>query len=269
MAKLKLKQFEDSDPLDDDRTAERLKKLQAKLQEIQAVYLTCKLRAVIVFEGWDASGKGGCIRRLTDGLDQRFIEVHPISAPDSNEREQHYLQRFWSRLPQSGELTIFDRSWYGRVLVERVEGYCDRAAWKRAYGEINDFEQTLVDNGTRVLKFFLHITQAEQDRRLLERLAHPWKRWKTGLDDYRNRARRADYLDAMHDMFERTSTKTAPWHVIAANDKNRARVRVLELAVKALAKGVPLEAAPLDPALLEAARAALGAEKVDAALKPK
>ncbi len=269
MAKLRLKHFEKTKLLEASRCDAKLEKLQTKMQEIQAIYLSHKARAVIVFEGWDAAGKGGVIRRLIEGLDQRFIEVHPISAPNSIEREQHYLQRFWSHMPQNGELTIFDRSWYGRVLVERVEGYCDKAAWKRSYDEINAFEKTLCENGTRCIKFFLHITQEEQDRRLLDRLAHPWKRWKTGLDDYRNRARRADYIDAMHDMFDKTSTKAAPWHIIAADDKNAARVAVLEIAVKALAKNLPLAEPHLDPALLDIAKQALGADKVVAALKAK
>jgi AMP-polyphosphate phosphotransferase len=269
MAKLRLRHFESANPLNDVLYAAKLKKLQTKMQEIQAIYLSHKARAVIVIEGWDAAGKGGVIRRLTDGLDQRFIEVHPITAPNGVEREQHYLQRFWNHMPQNGELTIFDRSWYGRVLVERVEGFCDKAAWKRAYDEINANEQTLVDNGTCVIKFFLHISQEEQDRRLLDRLAHPWKRWKTGLDDYRNRARREDYVDAMHEMFDRTSTKAAPWHIIAADDKNAACIAVLEIAVKALAKGRTLDEPALDPALLETAIQALGADRVNEALKAK
>ncbi len=269
MTKLRLKHFEKTAPLEASRYAARLEKLQAKMLEIQAIYLSHKLRAVIVFEGWDAAGKGGAIRHLIEGLDQRFIEVQSISAPNSIEREQHYLQRFWNHLPQNGELTIFDRSWYGRVLVERVEGYCDKAAWKRGYDEINTFEKTLIDNGTRCIKFFLHITQEEQDRRLLDRLAHPWKRWKTGLDDYRNRARRADYIDAMHDMFDKTSTKAVPWHIIAADNKNAARVAVLEIAVKALTKNLPINEPSLDPALLDVAKQALGADTVIQALKTK
>jgi AMP-polyphosphate phosphotransferase len=267
MAKLRLKQFEAAQPLDDAAYAARLKKLQRKMQEIQAVYLSRGERAVIMIEGWDAAGKGGCIKRLTEGLDQRFVEVHPIAAPSSEERSQHYLQRFWSRLPGGGELSIFDRSWYGRVLVERVEGFCDKAAWKRAYDEINDFESALVANGIRLVKLFLHITQGEQDKRLLERLGHPWKRWKTGQEDYRNRARRADYVDAIHDMFDRTHSKPTPWHVIAADDKNAARVAVLEIACKALSKGISLEEPGLDPALLELATKAFGKAKVAAALK--
>jgi AMP-polyphosphate phosphotransferase len=268
MAKLRLKQFETAALLDDAAYVAQLKKLQRKMQEIQAIYLSHGERAVIMFEGWDASGKGGCIKRLTEGLDQRFVEVHPISAPSSEERAQHYLQRFWSVMPGSGALAIFDRSWYGRVLVERVEGYCDKADWKRAYEEINAFEMTLVDNGIRLVKIFLHITQEEQDTRLLERLVHPWKRWKTGLDDYRNRARRAEYIDAMHDMFDHTDSKAAPWHVVAANDKNAARIRVLEIACKRLSKAIRLDEPALDPALLDVAAKALGKAKVAAALKP-
>ncbi len=268
MAKLRLKQFESADVLEDAAYEARLEKLQRRMQEIQAIYLSRGVRAVIAVEGWDASGKGGCIKRLTEGLDQRFVEVNPIAAPNGEERRQHYLQRFWTRMPVSGELAIFDRSWYGRVLVERVEGFCNKAAWKRAYAEINDFERTLVDNDIRLVKIFLHITQEEQDKRLLERLALPWKRWKTGLDDYRNRARRADYVDAMHDMFDQTSTKAAPWHVVAANDKNAARIAVLEIACKRLAKGIELGEPALDPALLETATKVFGKARVAAALKP-
>jgi AMP-polyphosphate phosphotransferase len=269
MTKLRLKHFEKVAPLESAAYGVKLKKLQAKMQKIQASYLSHKVSAVIVFEGWDAAGKGGAIRHLTDGLDQRFIEVHPIAAPNSIERKQHYLQRFWGHLPQNGELTIFDRSWYGRVLVERVEGYCDKAAWKRGYDEINAFEQTLCDNDIRCIKIFMHITQAEQDRRLLDRLANPWKRWKTGMDDYRNRARRTDYMDAMHDMFDKTSTKVAPWHIIAADDKYAARIAVLETVIKALAKNLPLDEPPLDPALVETAKQALGQKEVAQALKRK
>ena len=266
MPKLRLKDYEKAEPLSDAAYARDLKTLHTRLREIQAIYLSHNERAVILFEGWDASGKGGCIQRIVEPLDQRFVEVFPIAAPEGPEKSQHYLQRFWRRLPRGGEVSIFDRSWYGRVLVERVEGFCSKADWKRAYDEINDFERALTDDGIRVIKLFLHISQAEQDKRLLERLANPWKRWKTGLDDYRNRARREDYLDALEDMFEKTSTKAAPWHIVDAGDKNAARIAGLSIVTKRLARGVKLDEPALDESLRSAAEAALGKDKVAAAL---
>jgi AMP-polyphosphate phosphotransferase len=224
-----------------------LKALESRLQRIQAAHIIHGKSAIIAFEGWDASGKGGAIQRLTSVWDPRWYEVWPISAPTEEERVRHFLWRFWKRLPGAGEINIFDRTWYGRVLVERVEGFCTERDWKRAYDEINEFEAQQKDNGVTVVKLFMHITQGEQDRRFADRLDDPWKRWKTGKDDYRNRAKRADYLKAYHAMFERTDTRWAPWKVIDANDKKAARIAVLTYVADRLEAAVdmtPLEADP-------------------------
>jgi AMP-polyphosphate phosphotransferase len=235
-----------------------LKALQARLARLQVAHLCHKRRAVIVFEGWDAAGKGGAIKRLTAEWDPRYFEVFPIAAPSAEERARHFLWRFWTRLPAAGNIAVFDRSWYGRVLVERVEGFASEPEWRRGYDEINEFEAQQADSGTTIIKLFLHITQKEQDKRLRERLEDPWKRWKTGLDDYRNRARRQDYLEAMAEMFRRTDTRWAPWVAIDANDKKAARIAALKAVADRLEAFVPLEPPPLDPELARVAKAALG-----------
>src|SRR6516225_2457531 len=197
----------------------RLKSMQSVMQSIQQTYLGTRERAVIVLEGWDTAGKGGIVRRLGWALDPRSFKVHPIAAPDEHERAQHYLQRFWRRLPGKGQIVAFDRSWYGRVLVERVEGLASNQEWRRAYREINEFERMLIDSGIRLVKLFLHITPDEQIRRFRGRLADPLKRWKLSYEDFRNRARWSDYEAAIEDMMEKTATKGAPWHLIPANNK--------------------------------------------------
>lgn len=237
---------------------EALKAAQERLSHVQAACIANNARAVLVFEGWDAAGKGGAISRLTSELDPRYFEVWPIAAPTQEEQERHFLWRFWRRLPGTGDLNIFDRSWYGRVLVERVEGYCSEAEWKRGYDEINEFEAQQKDSGTAIVKLFLHITQEEQDKRLAKRLDHPWKRWKTGVDDFRNRARRDDYLAAMHEMFARTDTRWAPWKVIDANNKKAARIAVFDHVIKALEKHVSMEPPAADPEVVRLAGEAFG-----------
>ncbi len=209
-------------------------------------------RAVIVFEGWDAAGKGGAIRRLTARLDPRGYKVWPIGAPDAAEQGRHYLYRFWTRLPEPGAIAIFDRSWYGRVLVERVEGLISDAAWRRAYDEINEFEHLLTADGVRMVKIFLHISPGEQLRRFRERLDDPIKRWKLTPEDLRNRRRVDEYTTAYHDMFERTSTRAAPWRAIAGDDKRTARVEVMEIIAKRLSRNLSLAPAPVDPAITRA-----------------
>lgn len=235
-----------------------LAKLQERLSRIHFAHIVHKRRAIIVFEGWDAAGKGGIIQRLTAEWDPRYFEVWPISAPTPEELSHHYLWRFWKRLPAQHNIAIFDRSWYGRVLVERVEGYASKAEWKRAYAEINDFEAQQIATGATLVKVFVHVTQDEQDKRLKDRLAHPWKRWKTGLDDYRNRAKRGEYLEAMAEMFKRTDTKHAPWIVIAGNDKKSARIAALTAIADALEAQVDMTPPPLDPEVERVAREALG-----------
>ncbi|MBY0520737.1 MAG: polyphosphate kinase [Sphingomonas sp.] len=232
--------------------------LQERLARIQVAHICHGRRAIVMFEGWDAAGKGGAIQRLTSRWDPRYYEVHPISAPTPEEKGRHFLWRFWTRLPMDGDIAVFDRSWYGRVLVERVEGFASEADWKRGYDEINEFEAQQADSATTIVKLFLHITQAEQDKRLKERLDDPWKRWKTGLEDYRNRSHRAAYLDAMHDMFKRTDTRWAPWTVIDGNDKKSARIAALTAIADRLEAHVSMEPPGVDPALEKVANKALG-----------
>jgi AMP-polyphosphate phosphotransferase len=255
---IKLKNFESDAKYDGDYDVDLLA-LQERLSRIQTAYIIHGKSAIIAFEGWDASGKGGAISRLTSGWDPRWFEVWPISAPSDEERVRHFLWRFWKRLPGRGEINIFDRTWYGRVLVERVEGFCSEADWNRGFDEINEFEAQQRDNGVTLIKLFLHITQEEQDERFRERLENPWKRWKTGKDDYRNRARRADYLKAYDDMFERSDTRWAPWTVIDGNNKKAARIAALTAIADSLEKGVSMKPLPADPEILALAEEALGA----------
>ena len=193
---------------------------------------------VLVFEGWDAAGKGGAIRRVTAGLDGRLYRVISSAAPTDEELAQHYLWRFWRHLPRAGHFAIFDRSWYGRVLVERVEGYASEDEWRRAYAEINAFEEQVVEHGTVLLKFFVHIDPAEQDKRFEERLKIPYKRHKLTEEDLRNRDRWHDYEIAVNDMVERTSTPIAPWVLVEAEDKRYARVKVLESVCESLERAL-------------------------------
>jgi polyphosphate:AMP phosphotransferase len=187
-----------------------------------------KRSLVVVFEGSDAAGKGGAIRRLVSAIDARQYQIIPIAAPTSEERVQPYLWRFWRHLPRTGRVAIFDRSWYGRVLVERVEGFCTEADWLRAYAEINDFEHQLTDAGVVVIKFWLQISADEQLRRFEERQAMDFKRFKITDEDWRNREKWDGYVTAVCDMVDRTSTGLAPWTLVEANDKNFARVKVLQ-----------------------------------------
>lgn len=257
MSKLRLKNFEcatEIDRADDDR---RLTGLQHRLEQIQAAYITQGRRGIVAVEGWDASGKGGLIKRMTATTDPRFTKVWSIGAPTDVERNEHYLERFWRRLPGKREWAVFDRTWYGRVLVERVDKMTPKPAWQRAYDEINAFEAMQLDDGARIVKLFLHTTQKEQDRRLRDRLENPWKRWKTGLDDYHNRSMRAEYTKAYHDMFDRTSTAAAPWTVIAADDKRAARIAGIEAVAAGLSAGVDLTYQPVAPELRAVAEKAL------------
>ncbi len=204
-----------------------LEKQQAGLARLGRRAREDGVSCVVVLEGWDAAGKGGAIRRITRALDVREYRVVPIAAPSPQEQAQHYLWRFWQQLPAAGQMTIFDRSWYGRVLVERVEGLARPDEWQRAYDEILEFENQLLEHGTVLLKFWLHIDADEQRDRFAQRETTPYKKYRIGADDYRNRARRADYVTAANEMIARTSTRTAPWRLIPANDKRYARVAVL------------------------------------------
>lgn len=235
-----------------------LESLQEQVMHVQQAYWHSKRRAILVFEGWDAAGKGGAIRRLTETLDPRGAHVWPIAAPLPQEQGKHYLWRFWQRLPEPGTFAIFDRSWYGRVLVERVEGFAKPSEWQRAYDEINEFERLLIDDGVRIVKLFLHISEDEQRRRFRERLHNPYKRWKLTSEDLRNRARRPQYELATNQMFDRTHTKHAPWHVIPADAKWYARVEVLRQVVARLSEGVDISPPTLDEAFLREAETLLG-----------
>jgi polyphosphate kinase 2 (PPK2 family) len=192
----------------------------------------------VVLEGWDASGKGGAIKRLVAKLDPRHVRVKQYSAPTPDELRHHWLWRFWPALPGWGGMAILDRSWYGRVLVERVEGYASPAEWRRAYGEINDFEKMLADEGAVLVKLWLHITDAEQLRRFEARRDDPLKAYKLTDDDWRNRAKRDAYCAAIEEMLERTGTEWAPWHVVEGDSKRFARVKVLETVIEAAQDGL-------------------------------
>lgn len=262
MAKLRLEDFEGNPDMDRLDYEARLAALQHQLELIQAAYINQGRTAIIALEGWDAAGKGGLITRMVGPLDHRYTKVWSISAPTKQEAEHHYLWRFWQRLPGAREIAVFDRTWYGRVLIERIDGFAASDVWARAYDEINAFEALLAADGMRIVKLFLHITQEEQDKRLEERLETPWKRWKTGVDDYHNRSRRAAYWDAYHDMFDKTSTKVAPWTVIASNDKKTSRINGLLKVIDILGKDVDLTYPPVDPELRKIAEKALG-KKLD------
>ncbi len=212
----------------------RLRKVQRRLGRLAWQAREVGLNTVAVFEGWDAAGKGGAIRRLTFALDPRLYQVIAVAAPTDEERAHHYLWRFWRQIPRGGCFTIYDRSWYGRVLVERVEGFARPAEWRRAYREINEFEDQLAEFGTVVLKFWLHLSPDEQLARFREREQTPWKMHKITDEDWRNRERWDDYAQAVHEMVMRTNTPACPWHLVPANDKKYARIEVLETTAQAI-----------------------------------
>ena len=211
-----------------------LAKYQADLGQLARRAIKQKHSTIILMEGWDAGGKGGLIRRIIPPLDARHYRIIPIAAPTDEERAHHYLWRFWRHIPRAGDFTIYDRSWYGRVLVERIEGFTHQEDWMRAYTEINDFEEQLTLHGIALIKFWLHITPEEQLRRFKEREQIPYKQYKITEEDYRNRERWEAYEHAVNDMVERTSTEYAPWHLIEGNDKRYARVKALQLVCERL-----------------------------------
>jgi polyphosphate:AMP phosphotransferase len=214
--------------LSDARFKADLAEQQGRLNLLQRQARQRSVSTVVVFEGWDASGKGGAIRRLTRALDARDYDVVPVAAPTDEERAHHYLWRFWRHLSRAGRMVIFDRSWYGRVLVERVEGLATEAEYMRAYREITHFEEQLEAHGILIVKFWIHISKDEQLRRFRSRSRTSFKRWKISSEDWRNRAKWMDYTVAVNDMVARTSTRIAPWTLIEGNDKNFARVKILE-----------------------------------------
>jgi polyphosphate:AMP phosphotransferase len=220
--------------LTDKEYDKQLELWQSKLNGLLRTSKFQKRSVVLAFEGWDAAGKGGAIRRVTTAIDARRYQVIPIAAPTDEERARPYLWRFWKHMPACGHFTVFDRTWYGRVLVERVEHLADEAAWQRAYSEINEFEEQLVEAGTVVVKLWLHIDADEQERRFKERQKTGFKRYKITDEDWRNRKKRPAYEVAVCDMVERTSTELAPWTLVEANDKRFARVKVLKTVVSAI-----------------------------------
>ena len=257
MSKIDLSDFESGEKYAGDYSKD-LKAIQERLAHIHFRHIIHGVRSIIVFEGWDASGKGGAISRMKSEWDPRYFQVHPIGAPTKEEKDRHFLWRFWKRLPGSREIAVFDRSWYGRVLVERVEELATQAEWKRGFDEINEFEAQQIDSGTGIVKIFLHITQEEQDRRFADRLDNPFKRWKLSAEDFRNRAKRDEYLAAYQDMFTYTDTRWAPWKVIDGNNKKASRMAALTHIADALDARLPAELPDADPALIELAAATFG-----------
>lgn len=243
---------------DENHYRQLLARWQSIMSELAIAVYHHRRQVVIVFEGWDAAGKGGAIRRLTEKLDPRSHRVHPIGKPSDTEAMQHYLQRFWQRLPDKGQIAIFDRSWYGRVLVERVEGLASPEQWKRGYSEINAFEKILTDSGMTVIKLFLHISQKEQHKRFLERLDNPRKNWKLTPDDLRNREKHDQYWQAIEAMFRHTHTQSAPWHLIAGEHKWYARTRVLETVCQQIKATGPSDIPRLSPVEIAEAKRLLG-----------
>jgi polyphosphate:AMP phosphotransferase len=221
-----------------------LKRYQAKLNKLQRQAHEKKLSTILVFEGPDAAGKGGAIRRMTAALDARHYQVLPIAAPTDEEKAQHYLWRFWRRLPRGGRITIFDRSWYGRVLVERVEGLASTDEWRRAYSEINEFEEELTESGIVLVKFWIHVTKDEQHRRFKEREETPHKQWKLTSEDWRNREKWEEYEQAINAIVERSSTRTAPWTLIEGNNKRHARVKVIKTVCECMEEALKGETKP-------------------------
>jgi len=219
-----------------DKYEKKLPRLQGRLNQLTRKARDQGVSSVLVFEGWDAAGKGGNIRRLTAAIDARLYRVISIAAPTDEERAHHYLWRFWRHLPRAGNVTIYDRSWYGRVLVERVEGFATEAEWGRAYAEINDFEEQLVEHGTVLAKFWIHISAEEQLRRFEERSTVEFKKHKITDEDWRNREKWNAYEDAINEMVARTSTAHAPWTIVPGNDKKYARLTTIETFCNALEK---------------------------------
>ncbi len=223
-----------------------------QLRLVQQAYIQQKQKALIVLEGVDSAGKGGLISRLSWSMDPRALKVWPISAPNAIEKDQHYLSRFWFRLPGPGEIAVFDRSWYGRVLVERIEGISDQKTVDRAYNEINEFEKMLVDDGYRIVKLLLKISKKEQAKRLCGRLADSEKNWKLTFDDIRNRDKWHTYEKAYKKMVSKTSRSKANWKIVDSDDKEEAREKSINYIIKTLAYGLSLKPQPVSNDLKKA-----------------
>ncbi|MBQ9388521.1 MAG: phosphate--AMP phosphotransferase [Lachnospiraceae bacterium] len=224
--------------LDDETYKKELKKLQKDISELHNIIYRKKIPFVICYEGWDAAGKGGNIRRLAKPLDPRGFDTYPIASPEPHEKARHHLWRFWTKIPRTGHVAIFDRTWYGRVMVERIEGFCSENEWRRAYNEINEFEKELSDWGAVVIKFWIQIDKDTQLQRFTERQNTPEKQWKITDEDWRNREKWDKYEEAVNDMLKRTSTAFAPWHIIESYDKKYARIKALRIVRDAMKKAV-------------------------------
>ena len=220
--------------LTDEEYKEELDKLQKKLGRLHNELYQKRIPVIIGYEGWDAAGKGGNIKRIAEALDARGYVVNPIASPEPHEKARHFLWRFWTRLPKSGHVAIFDRTWYGRVMVERLEGFCSENDWQRAYNEINEFEKELHDWGAIVIKFWVQIDKDTQLERFTLRQNTPEKRWKITDEDWRNRDKWDDYETAVDEMLEKTNTSFAPWHILESNDKKYARIKALKIVIKAI-----------------------------------
>jgi PPK2 family polyphosphate:nucleotide phosphotransferase len=215
---------------------DKIEALKLKMLRIQQGTWHQKKRVIILFEGFDAAGKGGAIRRIVEPLDPRGVKVYSVGPPSKEEQGRHYLYRFWTKLPEPGTIAIFDRSWYGRVLVERVDRLIPEERWKDAYDEINEFEKTLTEDGIEIIKIFLGITKGEQLKRFEDRLNDPYKQWKLNLDDVKARKKWKSYVEASDDLLAKTSSKHAKWHLIEGDDKNYARLKVLTIVTDKLHK---------------------------------
>ena len=224
--------------LEEEDYRRQLKALQKQLGELHNRLYRRRVPVVIAYEGWDAAGKGGNIKRLTEALDPRGYEVHPIASPEPYAKARHYLWRFWTRLPKDGHIAIFDRTWYGRVMVERLEGFCSENDWQRAYNEINEFERELTDWGAVVIKFWVQIDKQTQLLRFNERQNDPAKQWKITEEDWRNREKWDAYETAVNEMLQKTSTTNAPWHILESVDKKYARIKALQITADALEKAL-------------------------------
>ena len=232
----KLAEVDLSPTISDEDYKKELKKLQKRLKDLHNVIYRKKIPVILCYEGWDAAGKGGNIRRVAYPLDPRGFDVHPIASPEPHELNRQFLWRFWTRLPRTGHICIFDRTWYGRVMVERLEGFCTEKDWKRAYNEINEFERQLTDWGAVLLKFWIHIDSDTQLARFTDRQNTPEKQWKITDEDWRNREKWPQYEEAVNEMLKKTSTENAPWFIIESNDKKYARIKALKIVVNALEK---------------------------------
>lgn len=224
--------------IEDESYKEELKKLQNKLGELHNRLYRKRVPVILTYEGWDAAGKGGNIKRITEALDPRGFQVHPIASPEPHEKARHYLWRFWTRLPKDGHIAIFDRTWYGRVMVERLEGFCSENDWKRAYNEMNEFEKELTDWGAVIIKFWVQIDKDTQLARFTDRQNNPEKQWKITEEDWRNREKWDDYETAVNEMLQKTSTVFAPWHILESADKKYARIKALKIVIAEIEKAL-------------------------------